>query len=138
MGKITDIGSKECRMIVEESLVAIQRTLNKYGLTADRSGMARYDGHSMTVKIEVKVPGRYDIFAESGHNKYMEMYDIKAPYGFEFQSQGKTYRVTGINHRARKNRVLLVDSNGGEAACTVDYINFEVEKAQTEVKKEGE
>jgi len=137
MAKITNIGREECRIIIEESLASMQRTLNKYGVTVDQTGKALYGGHNMTVKIEFKVPALSDEHVETEYNKYMEIYGIKAPYGFEFQAQGKTYRVAGINHNAPKNRVLLEASNGRKAHCGVDMINWEHIRSQANGKKEA-
>ena len=131
MSKIKNIGKTECRMLVETSLESLQRTLNKYGVTVEQAGQAKYGGHNMTVKIEFKVPKLANKREETDYNRYMEMYEIKAPYGFEFQAKGQTYRMTGINHRAPKNRVLLEASNGRNAHCGVPMINWEYSKAQS-------
>ena len=136
MTKIKNIGKTEIRMLVKTSLESLQRTLNKYGVTVEQAGQAKYGGHNMTVKIEFKVPKLANEREETDYNRYMEMYEIKAPYGFEFQAKGKTYRVAGINHNAPKNRVLLEASNGRKAHCGVDMLNWEHIRSQANGKRE--
>ena len=127
--KIKNIGSAECKIIIPEMLSAMQKTLNKYGLQVDRSGGARYGGHNMTIKFEVTIPEKAEQQSENDYNTYKDMYDIKAPYGFTFKNGTKEYTIVGLNHKAKKNRILLKDSNGGNAHCPVRMVNWEFSKS---------
>ena len=135
MTKIKKIGRQETKLLVNESLTVLQKAMNKYGIEVGQANGARYGGDTMTVKIEFKVPALSEERAESDYRLYMDSYSIKAPYGFEFQAKGDTYKVTGINHKAPKNRILLLNtSNGRKAHCPVQTINWEYTKSQ-DVKK---
>ena len=128
--KIKDLNREATKQLVPEMVQTLQKSLNKYGLTVERFGSARFGGHNLTVKFEVKVPEMALNKAEDDYNQYMDMYDIKAPYGFEFTARGKTYTVTGINHKAPKNRILLSVDDGGKAHCPVRMVNWEFTKGQ--------
>ena len=123
--KIKDIGSKECKILIPEMKTALQKTLNKYGLSIEQSGGARYGGYNLTIKFEVTVPEKADANAENDFNQYKDMYDIKVPFGFTFKQGGSEYKVVGINHRAKKNKVLLEKDDGKKAHCPVRTVNWQ-------------
>ena len=127
--KIKDLNRAVTKELIPEMEQALQKTLNKYGLTVER-GRAQFGGHNLIVKFEVQVPEMALNKAEDDYNQYMDMYDIKAPYGFEFTARGKTYTVTGINHKAPKNRILLSVDDGTKAHCPVRMVNWEFTKGQ--------
>ena len=125
MTKIKKIERQETKLLVDETLKVLQKAMNKYGIEIGQAGGARYGGDTMTVKIEFKVPALAEESAKKDYEMYMEMYGVEAPYGFEFNIRGTTYRHIGINHKAPKNRVILKNmSNGRNARCPASTVNF--------------
>ena len=125
MTKIKKIERQETKLLVNESLTVLQKAMNKYGIEVGQANGARYGGDTMTVKIEFKVPALAEESAKKDYEMYMEMYGVEAPYGFEFNISGTTYRTIGLNHKAPKNRVILKNmSNGRNARCPASTVNF--------------
>jgi len=136
MTKVKQIERQETKMLIEETLKVLQKAMNKYGVTVDQAGKALFGGHNMTVKIEFKVPALASKSAEKDYDKYKKLYDIKAPYGFEFSTGGKTYRIIGLNHKASKNKILLeCDETGRRAHCPVGTVNWEYDRSFPEITK---
>ena len=50
---------------------------------------------------------------------------MEAPYGFEFNISGTTYRTIGLNHKAPKNRVQLknVTTGATNSRCPASTVN---------------
>lgn len=125
MAKIKKIERQETRLLVDETLTVLQKAMNKYGIEVGQAGGARYGGDTMTLKVEFKVPALAEESAKKDYEMYMEMYGVEAPYGFEFNISGTTYRTIGLNHKAPKNRVILKNmSNGRNARCPASTVNF--------------
>ena len=124
MTKIKKIERQETKLLVNESLTVLQKAMNKYGIEVGQANGARYGGDTMTVKIEFKVPALAEESAKKDYEMYMEMYEVEAPYGFEFMINGGKYQIIGLNHNAPKNRVLLKNlSTGRNARCPANTVN---------------
>ena len=125
MTKIKKIERQETKLLVNESLTVLQKAMNKYGIEVGQANGARYGGDTMTVKIEFKVPALAEESAKKDYEMYMEMYGVEAPYGFEFNISGTTYRTIGLNHRAPKNRVQLknVTTGATNTRCPAKTVN---------------
>ena len=125
MTKIKKIERQETKLLVNESLTVLQKAMNKYGIEVGQANGARYGGDTMTVKIEFKVPALAEESAKKDYEMYMEMYGVEAPYGFEFNISGTTYRTIGRNHKAPKNRVQLknVTTGATNTRCPAKTVN---------------
>ena len=125
MTKIKKIERQETKLLVNESLTVLQKAMNKYGIEVGQANGARYGGDTMTVKIEFKVPALAEESAKKDYEMYMEMYGVEAPYGFEFNISGTTYRSLGLNHKAPKNRVQLknVTTGATNTRCPAKTVN---------------
>ena len=125
MTKIKKIERQETKLLVDETLKVLQKAMNKYGIEIGQAGGARYGGDTMTVKIEFKVPALAEESAKKDYEMYMEMYGVEAPYGFEFNISGTTYRTIGLNHKAPKNRVQLknVTTGATNTRCPAKTVN---------------
>ena len=125
MTKIKKIERQETKLLVNESLTVLQKAMNKYGIEVGQANGARYGGDTMTVKIEFKVPALAEESAKKDYEMYMEMYGVEAPYGFEFNISGTTYRTIGLNHKAPKNRVQLknVTTGATNSRCPASTVN---------------
>ena len=125
MTKIKKIERQETKLLVNESLTVLQKAMNKYGIEVGQANGARYGGDTMTVKIEFKVPALAEESAKKDYEMYMEMYGVEAPYGFEFNISGTTYRTIGLNHKAPKNRVQLknVTTGATNTRCPAKTVN---------------
>ena len=125
MTKIKKIERQETKLLVNESLTVLQKAMNKYGIEVGQANGARYGGDTMTVKIEYKVPALAEESAKKDYEMYMEMYGVEAPYGFEFNISGTTYRTIGLNHKAPKNRVQLknVTTGATNTRCPAKTVN---------------
>ena len=125
MAKIKKIERQETRLLVDETLTVLQKAMNKYGIEVGQANGARYGGDTMTVKIEFKVPALAEESAKKDYEMYMEMYGVEAPYGFEFNISGTTYRTIGLNHKAPKNRVQLknVTTGATNTRCPAKTVN---------------
>ena len=125
MTKIKKIERQETKLLVNESLTVLQKAMNKYGIEVGQANGARYGGDTMTVKIEFKVPALAEESAKKDYEMYMEMYGVEAPYGFEFNISGTTYRTIGLNHKAPKNRVQLknVTTGATNSRCPAKTVN---------------
>ena len=125
MAKIKKIERQETRLLVDETLTVLQKAMNKYGIEVGQANGARYGGDTMTVKIEFKVPALAEESAKKDYEMYMEMYGVEAPYGFEFNISGTTYRTIGLNHKAPKNRVQLknVTTGATNSRCPASTVN---------------
>ena len=125
MTKIKKIERQETMLLVNESLTVLQKAMNKYGIEVGQANGARYGGDTMTVKIEFKVPALAEESAKKDYEMYMEMYGVEAPYGFEFNISGTTYRTIGLNHKAPKNRVQLknVTTGATNTRCPAKTVN---------------
>ena len=125
MTKIKKIERQETKLLVNESLTVLQKAMNKYGIEVGQANGARYGGDTMTVKIEFKVPALAEESAKIDYEMYMEMYGVEAPYGFEFNISGTTYRTIGLNHKAPKNRVQLknVTTGATNTRCPAKTVN---------------
>mgnify|MGYP004464777897 FL=1 len=123
--KITNIGNEETKALLPEIKEALQRVLNKYGLKVEQSGKAGYGGHNLRIKYEITVPAQAVKNAQKDFDSYKVVYGIDAdvPFGFTFQVKGETYTVTGLNHKAPKNRIILKTASGGAARCPVSTLN---------------
>ena len=126
MANMKNIGRAECKILSDELEVAIQRVVNKYGLTASYAN-GRYGGHTATLSFKLDVPAK----AEKVANKDAELLGAKFSVGFVFKSNGDEFKVTGFNLRRRKypvsaNNVL----SGKNFKFTVEALNRNIEIAE--------
>jgi hypothetical protein len=112
------IGRAECRILSEELVAAIQRTVNKYGLTASY-GNGRYAGHTATLSFKLDVPAQ----AEKAANKDGELLGAKFSVGHVFTSKGIEFTVTDFSLRRPKFPVTATTSNGKRYKFTVASVN---------------
>jgi len=132
LANMKDIGRAECKILSDELEVAIQRAVNKYGLTASYAN-GRYGGHTATLSFKLDVPAK----AEKVANKDAELLGANFSVGFVFKTNGDEFKVTGFNLRRRKypvsaNNVL----SGKNFKFTVEAINRYIEIAELFNQKE--
>ena len=112
---------KKVRVDIEEAL----KVLNKYGLSVDVNTM-RTDKVSCEVKFTMAVQssdGKAQKASEVQFKRYAVMYGVKEDaLGGQFKVQGKTYTITGLNPKARKNVILLEDEDGRKCHCGTDLL----------------
>jgi len=126
MVKIKNIGRAECKMISDELETVIQRTMNKYGLTATYAN-GRYGGHTATLSFKFDVPER----AEKVANADAMLIGAKFGVGYEFKSNGGNFKVIGFNLRRRKYPVSADNVRTGKTfKFTVESINQKVQIAE--------
>lgn len=120
---IQNIGRAECRILSEELEVAIQRTVNKYGLTVSYD-TGRYGGHTATLSFKLDVPAMAEKVADAD----AKLVGAKFGMGHVFKSNGVEFKVTGFNLRRRKYPVSAErQSNGKGYKFTVEAINRNIE-----------
>jgi len=123
MGKIKNIGKAEIKMISDELEKVVQKTMNKYGLTATRTG-GKYGGHTGTVSFKFDVPA----MAEKVALQDARLLGANFSIGYEFVSNGENYKVVDFNLRRSKYPVSADNlRNGKSYKFTVDSINRKIE-----------
>jgi len=123
MGKIKNIGKAEIKMISDELEKVVQKTMNKYGLTATRTG-GKYGGHTGTVSFKLDVPA----MAEKVAVQDARLLGANFSIGYEFVSNGENYKVVDFNLRRRKYPVSVDNLRTGKSyKFTVDSINRKIE-----------
>ena len=121
--KIANIGRAECRFLSEELLTAIQRTVNKHGLTASYD-TGRYGGHTATLSFKLDVPA----LSEKVASEDAKLLGANFSVGYVFKSNGDEFKVTDFKLRRRKYPVSAQNmSNGKNYKFTVEAINRHVE-----------
>jgi hypothetical protein len=120
---ITDIGRAECKALSEEATAALQRTLNKYGVTVTYGG-GRYGGHTARLNFDLTVGGAT---GEAAASRDAEVLGAKFGIGFQFNTGGHEYEVTGFNLRRPKFPVSAKRlSDGANYKFRVEGINRQV------------
>jgi len=134
MTKMADIGRAECRILQEELEVAIQRTVNKYGLTASYAN-GRYGGHTATLSFKLDVTAK----AEKAANRDAEFLGAEFGIGHVFESNRDEFKVTGFNIRRPKYPVSADRVSSGKSyKFTVEAVNRAIEIAEMLNQKENE
>jgi hypothetical protein len=123
MGKIKNIGKAEIIMIGEELETVIQKAMNKYGLTATRTGV-KYGGHTGTFSFKLDVPA----MAEKIALNHARLLGANFSIGYEFVSNGENFKVMDFNLRRHKYPVSADNLRTGKSyKFTVDSINRKIE-----------
>lgn len=105
--KITPLICKTMRKQIDSDLAALGE---KYGVTV-LTGNAKYDDNSVTFKLTMNLVG-YDK-DEEDFKLLCTLYDLTPEdYGREFNTNGHTYRLIGINSRSPKFCFLGERSDG--------------------------
>ena len=126
------------RKVVEKLSVELEevvaKTLEKYGLDVSYK-RGNFGFSSVDLTFEIVVPEAH----EEQLNAIGNMYGAEFKIGDEYSDHtGTTFRVTGFNANARKNRAQIIRlSDGGHYRTTIQHINarmrFEKAKAQGKV-----
>ena len=103
----------------------------KEGLAAKVNKNISYQAHEISFKITIQIPAAARLNEAKDYDNWKEAYGIKAPYGFTFlDNRGVRLQVSGLNHRATKNKILYTMDNGKEANSSVAYLNHEYKRSQ--------
>lgn len=108
MTKVTMIGRPECRLVREAitDFSNLPELLEDMGLKLS-VGNISYSGKDMTIKLNVALES-YDAGKEQ-FERSCYRYGLKPEhYGAEFTSNGKTFRLTGLNPRRPKYPISAV------------------------------
>jgi len=101
------------------------------GLDVNINKNISYQAHEISFKVTIQIPDAARLSEEKDYNDWKVVYGIEAPFGFTFlDNRGIKLRVSGLNHRASKNRILYTMDNGKEAHSSVDYLNHEYRRSQ--------
>ena len=123
MGKIKNIGKAEIQMISNELETVIQKTMNKYGLTATYTG-GKYGGHTGAVSFKFDVPA----MAEKVALNHARLLGANFSIGYEFVSNGENFKVVSFNLRRHKYPVRADNLRTGKSyKFTVESINRKIE-----------
>jgi len=126
MAKIKNIGRAECKMISDELETVIQKTMNKYGLTATYAN-GKYGGHTATLSFKLDVPA----MAEKVAVQDARLLGANFGLGYEFVSNGESFKVVSFNLRRRKYPVSADNLRTGKTfKFTVDSINRKIKIAE--------
>lgn len=102
------LNKNNLKSIETEIKQAIAEIESKYGIQARFVG-GRYTDKLATMKLEVSVldeSGKaFDKYAEQ-YNQYKGLYGFTQSLGDMFTSNGRTYKLTGLNRRNSKYPVL--------------------------------
>lgn len=104
--------------IRDELSKAIADVLNKHGMSGDFvSGNYSEAGFQLTLKAQLKDVGNGKSGAQLEYEIHARKFGIDPKsFGKTFTSQGKTFRIVGINPRARTMPILAI-----EIATGVEY-----------------
>lgn len=109
--KIKEFNRTNARELVEECCKALEPIAKKYGLTLDEKGRSFYRDR-LPMKFDLIVPVM-DEKGEALDPKAQEFKKKALRVGLEpddlhreFKSRGETYRIVGLNLRAKKYPVL--------------------------------
>jgi hypothetical protein len=103
----------------------------KEGLAVNINKNITYQAHEISFKITIKIPDAARLNEEKDYNEWKGAYGIKAPFGFTFlDNVGHTLQVSGLNHRATKNKILYTMEDGREGRSSVVYLNHEYKRSQ--------
>lgn len=116
--KIKEFTRSNVRDILEDCRKALGPVAEKYGLTLDDKGRTFYRDR-LPVMFQLLIP-EVDADGNAMDSKAKDFMRLAAAYGLskddyqaEFQSNGRTFRITGLNHRARGYPVLAEDVKTG-------------------------
>jgi hypothetical protein len=104
---ITKFGRQQVRQVSDEAEAALQAVAEKYGLVLKRES-GRYSANNFTAKFSFAVKAADGSDAPASFARQASLLGLPEDcYGKVFQTWGgKSYKVTGINLRARKYPVL--------------------------------
>ena len=103
----------------------------KEGLAVKVNKNISYQAHEISFKITIQIPAAARLNEAKDYDNWKEAYGIKAPYGFTFlDNRGVRLQVSGLNHRATKNKILYTMNDGKEAHSSVAYLNHEYKRSQ--------
>jgi len=122
MEKIKTFGRQEVNFLSEEMLKELKPLMKKYGLTIRAKG-GSFDTSFYDVKFHIEAPKAASQKAKSEFKSYADMYGIKAPFGFSYESGSHTFKVDGLQHNKPKNRISLKRNDGKLFQCSVEDIN---------------
>ena len=134
--QITEINRPVIQKLVKELEPLMKNIVSNYGLDASYK-RGSYSDSFVNMTFEVVVPGIHE----------EEVNDMAKDLGAHFSigdeytdSKGETFRITGINTKARKNKVLLLRVRDGERYVTSivgvnSRMRFEKAKARAEKAK---
>ncbi|ANS03223.1 hypothetical protein [uncultured Mediterranean phage uvDeep-CGR2-KM18-C74] len=126
MGKIKNIGRKEITDLAPEVQKAIQKAMNKYGLSVKyQSG--GYAGASGEMKFEFSIKGRKEAVDNAELKELGAMFKVGTKFKNILRNGeliGHQYVVLGFMPRRRKYPVLFVDRNTNkEMVGTIEFVN---------------
>lgn len=118
---------KVTEQICKDFRSAIDPVLKNMGARAGmdiKLGNISYDSDGFTAKITAKVLGENGESAEYVQwQKNAVAYGLRQEwFGCQFSMEGKTYKIKGINTSARKNVVLIEDTQGRTYSTSVHTI----------------
>jgi len=113
---ITGIGRAECKTLSEEATAALQRTLNKYGITVTYGG-GRYGGHTARLSFDLTVEDMAKTITGIGREELTAVIQRAVnKYGITATYSGGRYG----GHTARLNFDLTVGGATAKAASDRD------------------
>lgn len=117
--KITKFTPANVRDLMSEIEEALEPIAEKHGLTLDRKGRTFYrDSLPVMFQLLVKQEDEDGNAMDSKAKDFVRCarnYGLSADdYHAEFQSNGRTFRITGLNTRARGYPVLAEDVRNGK------------------------
>lgn len=119
MRKIKEFDRKSVAEIMAACEEALRPVAEKYGLTLERQGRTYYRDH-LPVKFQLHV-AQEDAEGNAMDSKAKDFVRLAKAYGLaeedylaEFRSNGRTFRITGLNTRARGYPVLAEDVRSGK------------------------
>ena len=132
--QITEINRPVIQKLVKELEPLMKNIVSNYGLDVSYK-RGNFGFSSVDLTFEIVVPEAH----EEQLNAIGNMYGAEFKIGDEYSDHtGTTFRVTGFNANARKNRAQIIRlSDGGHYRTTIQHINarmrFEKAKAQGKV-----
>lgn len=111
----------QINIVREELNKAIADVLNKYGMTGEIGSVSYNEaGFHSTLKAQVKDVGNGKSGAQLEYENVARKFGIDPKsFGKTFTSQGKTFRIVGINPRARTMPILAIEiATGAEYKFT--------------------
>jgi len=108
-----------CRTLMDEVEAALKPIAEKHGLTLDRKGKSFYrDKLPVMFQFLVTEKDEDGNALDSRAKDFMRVADAyglsKDDYLAEFRSNGRTFRITGLNTRARGYPVMAEDVRTGK------------------------
>lgn len=134
--KIDSINRGNAKLVADEAKKALE-ALSALGLTVEIKGGVSYDPLANTVEIKFKFSAgdpEENLRKEFEANAWR--FNVKPEaFGIEFQSHGRTYRLTGINPNRPKYPFSATDVESGQhlkfQAGVVKHFPTEVMKANS-------